>query len=75
MTVSLNFSIFHPQWPPREIVFLERTVDYAMQSRENEKAHRYIESLDNARSQGNWNEVPEFIRKVTKHAPQELSTF
>ncbi|KAJ5908433.1 hypothetical protein N7495_001115 [Penicillium taxi] len=35
-----------------------------------EKGQRYIASLDQARAQGNWEEVPELIRKVTKHAPQ-----
>ncbi|KAJ5995007.1 hypothetical protein N7481_001984 [Penicillium waksmanii] len=35
-----------------------------------EKGQRYIASLDQARAQGRWEEVPELIRKVTKHAPQ-----
>ncbi|KAJ5104502.1 hypothetical protein NUU61_001849 [Penicillium alfredii] len=35
-----------------------------------EKGQRYIAALDQARSQGRWDEVPELIRKVTKHAPQ-----
>ncbi|KAJ5381285.1 uncharacterized protein N7496_003713 [Penicillium cataractarum] len=34
-----------------------------------EKGQRYIASLDQARAQGKWDEVPELIRKVTKHAP------
>ncbi|KAL5342938.1 hypothetical protein BJX70DRAFT_385807 [Aspergillus crustosus] len=42
-----------------------------MQARESEKGHRYIVALDNARSQNKWDEVPELIRKVTKHAPQK----
>ncbi|KAL2825629.1 hypothetical protein BDW59DRAFT_71756 [Aspergillus cavernicola] len=41
------------------------------QARESEKGHRYIVALDNARSQNKWDEVPELIRKVTKHAPQK----
>ncbi|KAJ5287185.1 hypothetical protein N7478_002871 [Penicillium angulare] len=34
-----------------------------------EKGQRYIVALDQARAQGKWEEVPELIRKVTKHAP------
>ena len=41
-----------------------------MQARESEKGQRYILALDNARSQNKWDEVPELIRKVNKHAPQ-----
>jgi hypothetical protein len=36
----------------------------------NEKALRYITLLDDARANARWAEVPELIRKVTKHAPQ-----
>ncbi|KAJ5343120.1 uncharacterized protein N7506_002944 [Penicillium brevicompactum] len=36
-----------------------------------EKGQRYGAALDQARSLGNWDEVPELIRKVTKHAPQK----
>ncbi|KAL4928681.1 putative filamentation protein (Rhf1) [Aspergillus undulatus] len=42
-----------------------------MQARESEKGQRYILALDNARSQNKWDEVPELIRKVTKHAPHK----
>ncbi|OGE57223.1 hypothetical protein PENARI_c002G08433 [Penicillium arizonense] len=38
-----------------------------------EKGQRYTAALDQARSQGKWDEVPELIRKVTKHAPQKTS--
>ncbi|KAI9729956.1 MAG: hypothetical protein M1834_006154 [Cirrosporium novae-zelandiae] len=41
-----------------------------MSSGNPEKAARYIESLDTARSEGRWSEVPELVRKVRKHAPQ-----
>ncbi|KAI9837445.1 MAG: hypothetical protein M1819_007093 [Sarea resinae] len=40
-----------------------------MSHKENEKASRYIGLLDAARSEGDWQSVPELIRKVTKHAP------
>ncbi|KAJ5165364.1 Tetratricopeptide-like helical [Penicillium coprophilum] len=36
-----------------------------------EKGQGYIVALDQARSQGKWDELPELIRKVTKHAPQK----
>ncbi|KAJ5146293.1 uncharacterized protein N7515_000857 [Penicillium bovifimosum] len=36
-----------------------------------EKGQRYVAALDLARSQGKWDEVPELIRKVTKHAPRK----
>ncbi|KAJ6107409.1 hypothetical protein N7523_008732 [Penicillium sp. IBT 18751x] len=36
----------------------------------SEKGQRYAVALDQARAQGKWDEVPELIRKVTKHAPQ-----
>ncbi|KAL3465818.1 hypothetical protein BJX64DRAFT_251918 [Aspergillus heterothallicus] len=39
-----------------------------MTARESEKGLRYIVALDSARSQSKWDEVPELIRKVTKHA-------
>ncbi|KAL4909432.1 hypothetical protein BDW74DRAFT_146551 [Aspergillus multicolor] len=42
-----------------------------MSARESEKSHRYIVALDNARSQNKWDEVPELIRKVNKHAPHK----
>lgn len=35
-----------------------------------EKGQAYIAALDQARSQGKWDELPELIRKVTKHAAQ-----
>ncbi|KAJ5518010.1 Tetratricopeptide-like helical [Penicillium expansum] len=35
-----------------------------------EKGQAYIAALDQARSQGKWDELSELIRKVTKHAPQ-----
>ncbi|KAJ5573645.1 Tetratricopeptide-like helical [Penicillium hispanicum] len=35
-----------------------------------EKGARYIAALDQARAQDKWDEVPELIRKVTKHVPQ-----
>ncbi|CAI7661524.1 unnamed protein product [Penicillium glandicola] len=36
-----------------------------------EKGQGYIAALDQARSQGKWDDIPELIRKVTKHAPQK----
>ncbi|KAI8941063.1 hypothetical protein NX059_002303 [Plenodomus lindquistii] len=36
---------------------------------ENEKAHRYLQQLDEARCAGRWSDVPELCRKVDKHAP------
>ncbi|KAM0263060.1 hypothetical protein ACHAQJ_001439 [Trichoderma viride] len=33
------------------------------------KAARYAESLDDARCEGNWPDVPELVRKVRKHDP------
>ncbi|KAF9872650.1 hypothetical protein CkaCkLH20_09829 [Colletotrichum karsti] len=33
------------------------------------KAAHYIKALDDARCDGNWSAVPEFVRKVRKHAP------
>ncbi|KAL4870519.1 hypothetical protein BDV12DRAFT_165757 [Aspergillus spectabilis] len=42
-----------------------------MSARISEKAHRNIVALDDARSQNKWDEVPELIRKVTKHAPHK----
>jgi hypothetical protein len=40
---------------------------------ESEKAIRYIQSLDLARCQGQWHQVPELARKVEKHAPHRKS--
>ncbi|ETN40623.1 uncharacterized protein HMPREF1541_04900 [Cyphellophora europaea CBS 101466] len=36
----------------------------------DDKAQRYIALLDDARVDAKWSELPELIRKVTKHAPQ-----
>lgn len=33
------------------------------------KAASYIQQLDDARCEDNWDAVPELIRKVRKHAP------
>ncbi|KAG7133480.1 hypothetical protein HYQ45_008353 [Verticillium longisporum] len=33
------------------------------------KAAHYIQALDAARAEGNWQAVPEFVRKIRKHAP------
>ncbi|KAI8266183.1 putative cargo-transport protein ypp1 [Colletotrichum sp. SAR 10_98] len=33
------------------------------------KAAHYIKALDDARCDGNWSAVPEFVRKIRKHAP------
>ncbi|PGH23392.1 hypothetical protein AJ80_02502 [Polytolypa hystricis UAMH7299] len=42
-----------------------------MSGRTPEKGRRYIESLDAARCNGNWPEVPELLRKISKHSPQQ----
>ncbi|KAL4788060.1 hypothetical protein BJX76DRAFT_353614 [Aspergillus varians] len=42
-----------------------------LQARDSDKGLRYVVALDNARSQNKWDEVPELIRKVSKHAPQK----
>lgn len=34
-----------------------------------EKGRRYINALDTARCNGNWQELPELTRKIAKHAP------
>ncbi|CZR59197.1 uncharacterized protein PAC_09089 [Phialocephala subalpina] len=39
-------------------------------SREQTKAAQYIHQLDGARCDGDWDAVPELIRKIKKHAPQ-----
>lgn len=46
-----------------------------LQARESEKWHRYVVALDNARSQNKWDEVPELIRKVSKHAPHKTCNY
>jgi hypothetical protein len=46
-----------------------------IQFRDHDKAGRYIAALDAARSNGTWNEVPELVRKITKHAPQRRCTY
>ena len=40
------------------------------QSKDPDKARRYLSLLDTARCDGRWQEVPELARKVEKHAPQ-----
>ncbi|KAF7597364.1 hypothetical protein BBP40_006305 [Aspergillus hancockii] len=42
-----------------------------MAARDTDKGRRYIAALDNARCQNKWDEIPELIRKVTKHAPHK----
>jgi hypothetical protein len=51
-----------------------KTQTYPSEQAQNEKAARYIDSLNAARCSGSWNELPELIRKVTKHAPQRKCT-
>lgn len=36
---------------------------------ESDKALRYIGLLDDARLHGKWDQIPELVRKVEKHAP------
>ena len=43
---------------------------YKMQTRDHDKSRRYIDLLDSARCNDAWQEVPELIRKVKKHAPE-----
>ncbi|KLJ12970.1 hypothetical protein EMPG_12069 [Blastomyces silverae] len=45
-----------------------------MTGRNPEKGQRYIESLDTARCNDNWNDVPELVRKVEKHCPERKCT-
>ncbi|OAQ70087.1 filamentation protein [Pochonia chlamydosporia 170] len=39
----------------------------------NPKAASYIDQLNSARCEGNWEAVPELVRKVRKHAPERQS--
>ncbi|QSZ30594.1 hypothetical protein DSL72_000151 [Monilinia vaccinii-corymbosi] len=41
-------------------------------SREQSKAAHYIQLLDVARCEGNWDTVPELVRKIRKHAPTRI---
>lgn len=49
--------------------------DTRVQGRDADKAQGYIAALDNARSEDKWSDVPELIRKVTKHAPHRKCMF
>lgn len=42
--------------------------------REQSKAAHYIQQLDEARCEGNWDAVPELVRKIKKHAPHRTCT-
>lgn len=41
-------------------------------SRQQTKATHYIQTLDEARCSGDWNAVPELVRKIRKHAPDRM---
>lgn len=41
-------------------------------SREQTKSSSFIQKLDEARCHGEWNALPELIRKIKKHAPQRV---
>jgi hypothetical protein len=45
-----------------------------MPQREQMKAAQYIQQLDEARCEGNWDAVPELVRKIKKHAPHRNCT-
>ena len=45
-----------------------------MQQREPEKARHYLDLLDTARCNGQWQDIPELTRKVGKHAPNRQCT-
>lgn len=47
---------------------------YKVQTRDHDKSRRYIDLLDSARCNDAWQEVPELIRKVKKHAPERNCT-
>ncbi|TVY26395.1 putative cargo-transport protein [Lachnellula hyalina] len=55
-------------WFPRRKVGIA-TDPSSLLKREQTKAAHYIQLLDEARCQGNWDAVPELVRKVKKHAP------
>lgn len=38
------------------------------------KAANYIDQLENARCNGDWQAVPELVRKIRKHAPDRSCT-
>lgn len=48
-------------------------IAYKLQ-REQSKAAHYIQLLDVARCEGNWDSVPELVRKIRKHAPARICT-
>ncbi|KAI5285366.1 hypothetical protein KEM54_000625 [Ascosphaera aggregata] len=39
-------------------------------ARETAKARQHLDLLESARCNGNWVDIPEILRKVTKHAPE-----
>ncbi|KAI4120678.1 MAG: hypothetical protein LQ338_006842 [Usnochroma carphineum] len=41
-----------------------------LQRKGTDKARHYLNLLDTARCGGEWSEIPELVRKVSKHAPQ-----
>ncbi|KAH8598180.1 hypothetical protein B0O99DRAFT_684226 [Bisporella sp. PMI_857] len=41
----------------------------SLRGRDQTKAGRYIQQLDEARCQGKWEAVPDLLRKIKKHAP------
>ncbi|TVY43375.1 putative cargo-transport protein [Lachnellula occidentalis] len=55
-------------WIPREETRIAADPSSLLQ-REQTKAAHYIQLLDEARCQANWDAVPELVRKVKKHAP------
>ena len=60
-------------WFPRRKVGIA-TDPSSLLKREQTKAAHYIQLLDEARCQGNWDAVPELVRKVKKHAPNRACT-
>ena len=44
-------------------------IDARLQFGNHDKAAHYIQALDQARCEGRWQEIPELVRKLQKHAP------
>jgi hypothetical protein len=54
---------------------LKAQADHLYLQRQQTKAAHYILSLDEARCNGDWNAVPELVRKIRKHAPDRVCMF
>jgi hypothetical protein len=65
----------HPKNERKRLCYNATTKLIFLTQREQTKAANYIQQLDAARCEGDWDAVPELLRKIRKHAAARSCTY